>query len=136
MNPLFLSALIEWGGKLLDKVVPDEQARQKAQLDLLQAAAKQEHDGSMGQLQINLEEAKNPNWFVSGARPFIMWVCGVAFAYATLLEPILRFVAVVIFSYTGVFPVIDTELTLQVLFGLLGLGTLRTLEKARGVASK
>jgi len=136
MNPLFLGALLEWGGKLLDKVIPDEGARQKAQMELLQAAAKQEHDGSMGQLQINLEEAKNPNWFVSGARPFIMWVCGLAFAYAALFEPLFRFVAVVVFAYTGAFPVIDTELTMQVLFGLLGLGTLRTLEKARGVASK
>jgi hypothetical protein len=136
MNPLFLSALLEWGGKLLDRVIPDEKARQEAQLELLREASKQEHEGSMGQLAINLKEAESPNVFVSGARPFILWVCGISFGYVALVEPLARFVAVVGFGYDGAFPVIDTELTLQVLFGLLGLGTLRTYEKSKGVASK
>lgn len=38
--------------------------------------------------------------------------------------------------YAGDFPVIDTDLTLQVLLGLLGLGGLRSFEKLKGVARK
>lgn len=85
-----------------------------------------------GQMRINEEEAKSTNWFVAGGRPFIMWVCGVALLYAVILEPIARFTAKVLFAYTGEFPVIDSTLTMQVLMGLLGLGTMRTMEKLKG----
>jgi hypothetical protein len=85
-----------------------------------------------GQMKINEEEAKSTNWFVAGGRPFIMWVCGVALLYAVILEPIARFTAKVLFGYIGEFPVIDSTLTMQVLMGLLGLGTMRTMEKLKG----
>lgn len=89
----------------------------------------------MAQIGVDAEEAKSPNTFVSGARPFILWVCGVAFAYATIVEPLARFIATVGFNYHGAYPAIDTTLTLQVLGGLLGLGGFRTIEKVKGVAS-
>lgn len=87
----------------------------------------------LAQIKVNEEQAKSTNWFVAGPRPYIMWICGTAFAYATILEPIMRFVAKVIFGYTGEFPLIDTQLTLQVMLGLLGLGWMRTREKEKGV---
>ena len=89
----------------------------------------------MGQLEINKEEAKSSDPFTSRARPFILWTCGVAFAYASIVEPVFRFLAQVVFGYTGEFPVIDTMITLQVLFGLLGLSGLRSWDKKNGVAS-
>ncbi len=90
----------------------------------------------LAQIDVNKEEAKSGSVFVSGWRPFVGWCCGVAFAYAAILEPLMRFVAAVFFGYVGVFPVIDTWLTLQVLFGILGLGAMRMQEKKAGVASK
>jgi hypothetical protein len=87
----------------------------------------------MAQIGVNTEEAKSTNWFVAGGRPFIMWTCGVAFAYATIVEPLARFVATVFYHYGGAYPVIDTNLTMQVLIGLLGLGAYRSLEKVKGV---
>jgi hypothetical protein len=65
-----------------------------------------------------------------------MWVCGVALAYVSLIEPVMRFVAVLCFDYRGEFPVIDTVITMQLLFGLLGLGGMRSFEKTKGVASR
>lgn len=88
------------------------------------------------QTDINKIEAASARLFVSGARPFIMWVCGVAFAYASIIEPILRFLSKVLFGYFGDFPIIDTDLTIQILFGILGLGVMRTAEKFKGVQSK
>ena len=38
------------------------------------------------------------------------------------------------FGYAGDFPVIDTDITMQVLFGILGLGAYRSFEKSKGVA--
>lgn len=101
----------------------------------------QEHMASLGiqlqlaQIGVNTEEAKSPNWFVAGGRPFIMWTCGIAFAYATVIEPICRFIAQVLYGYNGAFPVLNTDLTMQVLMGLLGLGAYRTFEKFKGVES-
>lgn len=89
-----------------------------------------------GQLEINKMEAQNSNLFVSGWRPFIGWGCGIAFLYAALFEPFIRFVATVMFDYKGEFPAIDTQLTLQILLGLLGLAGMRSWEKKEGVASK
>jgi len=135
MNPIFtagIGGLIETVGKVADSLYTSDEERAKAELD----AYKAESERMQGQVDINKEEAKSASVFVSGARPFIMWVCGCAFAYATIIEPVLRFSAKVWFDYSGEFPVIDTELTIQVLFGILGLGTLRTAEKIKGVASK
>jgi hypothetical protein len=47
---------------------------------------------------------------------------------------VLRFASKVWFGYAGDFPVIDTNLTMQVLFGILGLGVMRSAEKWKGFA--
>lgn len=88
----------------------------------------------LAQIAVNTEEAKSTNWFVAGGRPFVMWICATALAYVSIIEPIGRFIATVGFNYNHPFPVIDTNITMQVLMGMLGLGTLRTYEKKSGVA--
>ena len=90
-------------------------------------------DAMKGQLDINKIEAQSQDKFNTRWRPFIGWICGVAFGYATILEPLARFIASVVYRYAGPFPVINTELSLQVLLALLGLGGLRTFERVKGV---
>lgn len=121
---------------IIDKLIPDADAKAKAHAELMMLQAKGELDAQLGQIQINIEQAKHPSLLVSGGRPFVMWVCGIALAYATIVEPLFRFIATVVFGYTGAFPVIDTTLTLQILLALLGLGGYRSFEKVKGVASK
>lgn len=86
----------------------------------------------LAQIDVNKEEAKSVNWFVAGARPAIMWICATALAYAAIIEPFARFTAKVIYHYTGDFPIINTDLTMQVMFGVLGLGLYRSAEKIKG----
>jgi hypothetical protein len=138
-----VTAVLDIGGKLIDKLWPDPAQRDAAKLKMLDlqqtgelAKLAAETDLAKGQLSINQEEAKNPRLFVSGWRPWVGWICGAAFAYAAIFEPVARFVAAVGFGYKGPFPVIDTALTMQVLFGILGLGGLRTYEKHKQVAAK
>ena len=119
---------------IIDKVLPDTEAGNKAKADLLSMQAKGELDALLGQLEINKEEAKSSSVFVSGWRPATGWVCGFALAYVAILEPIARFISTVWFGYTGTFPQIDTDLTLQVLLGMLGLAGARSFEKHKGVA--
>lgn len=84
------------------------------------------------QIGVNQEEAKSSSVFVSGWRPAVGWVGGFALAYASVIEPIARFIATM-FDYHGAFPIIDTNITMQVLFGILGLGAYRSIDKYNGV---
>lgn len=81
-----------------------------------------------GQMQINLEEARNEHLFVSGWRPFVGWVGGMSLAYAAMIHPFLIWGAGVC-GITAVFPPLDTTITMQVLFGILGLGAFRSYDK-------
>jgi hypothetical protein len=138
MNPLLLSGLFDLGKGLIDRLFPDPAAKAAAQLELLRmeqtgalAQLAAETDLAKLQIQTNIEEAKSTNWWVAGWRPAIGWVCGAGLAYAALIEPFARFAAKVWFGYAGDFPVIDTDLTMQILMGMLGLGAMRSVEKVK-----
>lgn len=137
-NPV--TAVLEIGSKIIDRIWPDPATRDAAKLELYKAQqagdlaeAQQVFELAKAQIGVNTVEASSSSKWVSGARPFIMWVCGVSLLYSALLEPLMRFVATVCFSYMGNFPVINTDLTMQLLFGLLGLGGYRTYERIKGV---
>ncbi len=88
---------------------------------------------NLAQIEVNKEEAKSTNLFVSGWRPFIGWVCGFALLYVAILEPFARFICTMA-GYTGGYPIIDTNLTMQVLLGMLGLAGMRSFDKKAGTA--
>ena len=134
-----LSAILDIGSKLVDKFFPDPQQAEQAKLKLLEMQQNGElaqlaaaTDLAKLQIQTNIAEAAG-NWFTAGWRPFIGWICGVSLCYVAIIEPIARFVAQVWFHYTGAFPTINTDLTMQVLLGMLGLGAMRSAEKIKGV---
>lgn len=129
MNPL---AIIEIGARLLDKIIPDKDAREKAQFELIKASQDQNFQLALGQLNINTEEAKSQNLFVSGWRPYIGWVCGIALTYNFLIYPLmLWFIASYGSDITP--PPLFSEHLMELVMGMLGLGTLRTFEKWKGV---
>ena len=143
MNPLLISGLFSAAQSLIERFFPDPEKKAAAQLELLKmqqngelAQLAAETDLAKLQLQVNVEEAKSTNWFVAGWRPGIGWVCGAGLAYASLIEPFARFIAKVWFGYTGEFPVISTDLTLQILMGMLGLGAMRSVEKIKSSEDK
>lgn len=81
------------------------------------------------QTKINEVEAQHRSMFVAGWRPFIGWICGIAFGYHFIAFPIIRTI------YPDVeFPQLDSEPLFTVLMGMLGLGGLRTFEKIKGKA--
>lgn len=85
----------------------------------------------LAQIAVNVEEAKSESLFIAGGRPAAIWVGVIALGYVSIVEPVLRFAATVVFEYRGAFPAIDTTITMQVLFGLLGIGAMRTWEKVQ-----
>ncbi len=131
---LAIPALIEAVKVVIDRVVPDKAAAEKAKLELDSTESKAMFENALAQIGVNAEEAKSDNWFVAGWRPAVGWIGAFGLGYAAILEPLIRFVAVVAFDYQGKFPALDTSLTMQVLFGILGLGAYRAYEKVKGVA--
>lgn len=111
----------------INKIWPDKSAADAAQLAAAVAIVQ-------GQLDTNKAEAANPNLFTSGWRPAIGWVCGAACAWNWIGLSIANF-AMAALGHPTHFSLADTSEILPLLFGMLGLGSLRTIEKIKGVAS-
>lgn len=130
-----IAAALPIVGELLDRFIPDTAARDKAKAEAEMRLLEIAQQGQMAQVEVNKIEASHGSLFVSGARPFILWICGVAFAYHYLLQPFLAFT---ISNYTGkmvLLPAIDMEVIGYTLTGMLGIGGgMRTFEKIKGVA--
>lgn len=91
------------------------------------------HEESMGQIGVNLEEAKSDSLFVAGWRPAVGWIGASALAYSFVLNPFMEFIAKVSFAYSGAFPELPMEYIMTIMMGMLGFGGLRTYEKVKGV---
>ena len=117
---------------LIDKLFTSEDERMAAKLKVLEL----EKSGELAQIAVNAQEAQHDSIFVAGWRPFIGWVCGLAFTWAFLLYPILSFL-VVAFGLPAdltLVPELDLASMMPVLMGMLGLGAMRSWEKREGVA--
>ena len=126
--------------KIVDKVIPDPEAKAKAAFELAQMRDTQEArelDAELRRAQmqadVNKVEAGSADPFTSRWRPSVGYVCAAGLAYAAIIEPCLRLL-VTVYGVSTPLPAVDTTLTMQLLFGLLGLGGMRTAEKVKGAA--
>lgn len=132
MNPLILGPLLSLGKDLIDRFIPDQTEKARAEMELVKMAADGELKQVIAQLEINAKEAAHPSLWVAGWRPYFGWVGGTAFLYVGLLKPLLTWLALIKGWPSP--PDIDTEFLWVVVSGLLGIGGLRTFEKRSGVA--
>jgi hypothetical protein len=102
--------------------------------ELATMADKQANSIALAQIEVNKMEAASGSIFKGGWRPFIGWVCGIAFAYHFILQPLIIFGVSVAGIDVPELPEFDMSTLLTVLGGLLGLGTLRTYEKSKGLS--
>ena len=96
--------------------------------------ARIEQQAAALQTAINRTEARHRSVFVAGWRPFIGWVCGMALFWHFVVLPCLHFILASLAIEALSMPQFDMSELNTILFGLLGLGTLRTAEKAAGRA--
>lgn len=134
-----LDDIIAEGLKIINKFIPDPNQAAQAQLELLKIKQADNFKELEVQLQeqqmqadINKVEAASDNIFVSGPRPFIMWICGVAFGLQFVMFPLMVFIAA-FFNKIVQVPVLPMEALMTVLLGTLGLGGYRSWEKIKGV---
>ena len=130
-----ISAALDLGTTLINKIFPDPAQASEAKLKLLELQQNGELAIMTAQTDINKTEAANSSVFVSGWRPAIGWVCALALAYQYLVRPLGGTIASLLGMTIPPLPGLDDNLW-QLMMGMLGMGGLRTFEKVQGVASK
>ena len=130
---LGIDDIIGAGLRIVDKLVPDPQARAAAALEA--AKLKQAGDfkdiealisSDQGQVEVNKIEAVAPDFFTRGWRPAVGWACVAGLLYQFRLRPFLV-------TAGASAPALDIESLMTLLFGVLGLGAYRTKERLAGV---
>lgn len=117
---------------IIDKFVPDLTAAAAAKAGLEKAGLDGELAKMLGQIDINKIDATSTSWFIAGWRPFVGWVCGFGLAYQYLFMPIMNGFIMAIWKIAP-FISLDAGTLVSCMTGLLGLGTLRTVEKSKDV---
>ncbi len=130
-----LSAALDLGNTLIQRIFPDKVAQDAAKLELLKLQESGDLAKITGQLEINKVEAASASVFVSGWRPAIGWVCAGALCYQYLVKPIVTWASAAAGFNVPPMPGLDENLW-QLMMGMLGMGGLRTFEKVSGVAAK
>ena len=135
-----IQALLPLIGTVLDKILPDPQAAADAKLKALDMVQKGELAAldadmrlALGQIEVNKAEAST-DLFRGGWRPAVGWCCALGLFYTFLLRPVLPWAVSLFGVQVAPLPTIDNESLMVLLFGMLGLGGLRTFERVKGKA--
>lgn len=129
------SKTVDAVGNAFDKVFTSDEEKAQGKVFL----EKLRQEPAILQAELNKIDAQSRNFWQAGWRPFIGWICG--FSLAAFFVPkfmIGTYVWVKVISESGwetipAYPV-SAEGLLTLTFSLLGLGTIRTVEKALGLA--
>tara|TARA_X000001388_G_scaffold65804_1_gene52368 strand:+ start:1210 stop:1587 length:378 start_codon:yes stop_codon:yes gene_type:complete len=120
-----LTSLIKPATDILDKVIEDKDQKAKLAHELATMADKLAHEQQLAQIKVNEADAKG-NWFQSSWRPLTAYVCLSGFVINYLVSPLAAPFGVVI-------PQVDVSMMVPILTGMLGLATLRSYERTKGV---
>jgi len=118
-------------GGVIDELHTSQEEKDKAKIDLEELRQKPH----LMQAMTNLYEAQHRSFFVAGGRPFILWTCGVAFAFNFVLLPLMTFFASLAGYADKIPPPLDMATMMPVLMGILGLGGMRSFDKSKGTST-
>ena len=128
-----LQALIGPVTGILDKFIEDKDQKAALAHEIATMSERHAQELAKGQLEINKAEAASGSVFKGGWRPFIGWVCGIAFAYHFVLQPLIVFGVTAAGVEIPELPSFDMSSLMTVMMGMLGLGGLRSYEKKQGL---
>ena len=138
ISSIAIGGIVEAVGKVADDLITSDKERLDAEIALTQIDA----GVAQSQIAVNIEEAKHPSLFVSGARPAILWIGALALAWTFVAHPML------VWAWSWMQaqgwipagqlppPTLDNDALWVIVSGILGLGGFRSIEKVKGVASK
>lgn len=138
MIPL-LATIIPVLGRVIDKVIPNVAEREKVKMEIQLKLAEQEGEmvkallqSDIAQAEVNKIEAASDNVFKSGWRPAVGWIGVTGLAWTVFLPVIAWFIQLFGVEVPPL-PQLGSEVLNTLLFGLLGLGGLRSYEKKAGI---
>lgn len=114
----------------VDSLVTSDEEREQ----LAQARRALEQQPRLWQALQNRLEVQHRTVFVAGWRPAVGWVCAFGLAWLYVVHPLLTWLLRIFAPEIEPPPTLDLEQLIAILFAMLGMGTLRTVEKAKGVA--
>jgi len=120
-----LEQLIAPVTSLLDKWIPDATEKQKIIAELSTLTERNAQELAVAQIKLNTAEAKG-NWFQSSWRPLCGYICVASLAVNFLISPMAAGFGIDI-------PQADGGTLMPILGGLLGLGSMRSAERIKGV---
>lgn len=136
---MILDSLLSLGSKVLDRVIPDPAQRDAAKLELMKQAAagelqewQLELQGMQQQVDLLKIDATSTDKFQARWRPAIGYICGASLAMSF---PVWQLASIMQALCQGhPIPRPDMSDLMPVLIALLGLGTMRSVEKVWGRA--
>lgn len=114
--------------------IPDPEARAKAEAEATTQMLNFVSDQNKAQLSVDQAEANNKNVFVAGWRPFIGWVCGAVLCWNFIGLPLANWLLIMVQPNASMIPSIPVGDLMPVLMSMLGMGAMRSYDKAKGVA--
>jgi len=118
---------------ILDKVIQDKDQKAKLAHEIATMSDTHAQQALLSQLEINKAEAASGSLFKGGWRPFVGWVCGIAFAYHFVLQPLIVFGVTAAGVDIPELPEFDMGSLMTVMMGMLGLGGMRSIEKLKKI---
>ena len=118
--------------KTISKVIDDLHTSDEEKLDKKILMQRLQQKLAEKQLDVNAKEAGHRSIFVSGWRPFIGWCGGFALAFEFILSPGIEWYS----KFAGLnltAPEIQTGPLLAIVTSMLGVASLRSFEKAKGL---
>ena len=116
---------------LLDKFIEDKDQKNALAHEIATMSERHAQELAKSQLEVNKVEAAHSSLFVSGWRPAVGWCCVLGMTGNFMVIPFTNFVLALLLIDVTI-PLIDLETMLPVLFGILGLGGMRSYEKIKG----
>ena len=123
-----IQALIPAVSGILDKFIPDADTKQKLSFELATMADEHAQELALAQLEVLKADAQG-NWFQSSWRPLIGWISGLSLGINYMVAPIAAGFGVAI-------PQADMSVMMPLMFGMLGIGGMRSWEKAKRTDTK
>ncbi len=140
MNPLLLGPIFDIIKDALGRVLPDPEAKARAQAQAFDVLTNGTFDQraeqaiALAQIEVNKADAAGQSALQRNWRPAVGWVCGTALAWDNVIKPMIILGCAIAGHPVPPLPNLSSEQLYGVLFGMLGLGGLRTVEKVKGAA--
>lgn len=138
MATILVPAAIKMAQEIIERLVPDKELAARTQAEMELRLIDAANASNQQQTDINKIEAANSNIFVSGARPFIIWICGVCIGLYYIPTFLIANGLWIWTSIQSGHMTERPEMGIQEVIGLvsllLGMGSLRSFDKVKGVA--